>query len=93
MVENDLIRPNGQDALPGIAAVSGVSQEEFLQAANSLDRDSALKALTRVTVEEAAAAIQAAIALGPLHEPATQESGTIRVYPSPKASLAPGPSP
>ena len=89
VVENELIRPNGQDALPGIAAVSGVSQEEFLHAANSLDRDSALKALTRVTVEEAAAVIQAVIGRAPLPEPAPLESGTIRVYPSPKVTASP----
>ncbi len=70
--ENGLIQPNGWEAYAGVAAVSGVSPKEVYAAQNSSNPGSALTALARTTVDEAAVKILAAIALAPLPTPSAR---------------------
>jgi len=70
---NRLVIPNGWEVSPGVAAVSGVPFSDMSAAFYAEDQESARATLARRTVDEAAAAILAEIALAPLPPLPTRE--------------------
>lgn len=66
VLDDGRVAPNAFVAYSGIEAVTGVTLEEMLAAKSAPDPQAALMALGRLTIDEVAAKIEAAIAEGPL---------------------------
>lgn len=67
LTDDDRLIPNSW--FPAAAELLGVTEEEVTRAWNAADRSAALKALARVSVDEAATKIGAAVAEAPLPDP------------------------
>jgi hypothetical protein len=87
-----LLKPNGWEASAGFAAVSGVPYADLELALYAEDRDAAITALSRTSVDEAAERILAAIAEGPL-PPAWTPAPWTTPDATPVPSVEPAPVP